>query len=676
MEELHESTPPAEPPKKKSSAKKILLVAALALCAYLAYSVASIFMSPDRQIQQIYLVPDDAVFILQSSDPLKDWQEFSSSAPWQTMKKAKFLGEVIPNVEMLDSVVRENSTLLSLVGKRDLLISVHKTRTRDFDFLMILDMQKVSKMKLLREQIETVLKMTGSTVTQRTYKKVNILEMRDPDTRDILYLAFIDNHCVVSYTSKLVEGAIDVKNRPRIGLEPAFIDVEKLVAGKGLMRMFVNYAYLPAFMSMYLGQDDEYVETFSRSMDFAGLYFGVHKDRMETRGYTMRKDSADPYIAALLSSGSHKMKAHEIMPARTALYTNIGIANPAAFVKELEGILEKTDPENYNTYKSSSKRIESLFGISLETNFLSWMSGEFAVSQSEAGLLGVEPELVLAIRATDIKDARRNMEYIEKKIKNRTPIKIKTVEYKGFEINYVEMKGFFRLFFGKMFDKFEKPYYTYIDDFVVLSNKASSLLSFIEDYGQKNLLADTPGFKKSFSHFDSRSTFFLFTDIQKFYPQLKNSLNATTWADLQADKEIIYSFPQWGMQITGGDYSASLHYVMDYEPYLPEKDQAANDALADAADADDDKAESEADLMNELERFYVEKFQGNVLRDFYPEGALKSESEVKDGRRHGRYREYYENGTLKVRGKYSKNAAKGTWKYYTEEGKFDRKEKY
>ena len=42
------------------------------------------------------------------------------------------------------------------------------------------------------------------------------------------------------------------------------------------------------------------------------------------------------------------------------------------------------------------------------------------------------------------------------------------------------------------------------------------------------------------------------------------------------------------------------------------------------------------------------KFEGNVLREFYPEGALKSEAEVKEGKRHGRYREYYENGKFKT----------------------------
>jgi antitoxin component YwqK of YwqJK toxin-antitoxin module len=55
---------------------------------------------------------------------------------------------------------------------------------------------------------------------------------------------------------------------------------------------------------------------------------------------------------------------------------------------------------------------------------------------------------------------------------------------------------------------------------------------------------------------------------------------------------------------------------------------------------------------------------------------LKSEAEVKEGKRHGRYRQYYEDGTLKLRGKYANNKPKGTWKYYTEDGKFERKEKF
>ena len=117
-----------------------------------------------------------------------------------------------------------------------------------------------------------------------------------------------------------------------------------------------------------------------------------------------------------------------------------------------------------------------------------------------------------------------------------------------------------------------------------------------------------------------------------------------------------------------------MQYVMDYSPYVPET-IAAIDTDEEDEEMDEDAA-TEKEQMSELKRFYVEKFEGNVLREFYPEGALKSEAEVKEGKRHGRYREYYENGKLKLRGKYANNLPKGTWKYYTDEGEFERKEKY
>ena len=113
---------------------------------------------------------------------------------------------------------------------------------------------------------------------------------------------------------------------------------------------------------------------------------------------------------------------------------------------------------------------------------------------------------------------------------------------------------------------------------------------------------------------------------------------------------------------------------MVYSPYEPEE------LVEVATDEEDEEMNedvvTEKEQLSELKRFYVEKFEGNVLREFYPEGALKSEAEVKEGKRHGRYREYYENGKLRLRGKYSHNQPKGTWKYYTEEGKFERKEKF
>mgnify|MGYP001485410111 CR=1 FL=1 len=53
--------------EKKNNTRKIvkrtLLTAGLALAVYMVYSIVYLFISPDRNIQQIYLVPEDAALL-------------------------------------------------------------------------------------------------------------------------------------------------------------------------------------------------------------------------------------------------------------------------------------------------------------------------------------------------------------------------------------------------------------------------------------------------------------------------------------------------------------------------------------------------------------------------------------------------------------------------------------
>lgn len=680
----------APPPQRIESKKerrrskwlrRTLIAAAVLVGGYLLYSAYAVFLTPDHRIQQIYLVPKDAAVILQISDPMGDWKRFSGSAAWQTLSRAGSLGEIADAVAVLDSVLHNNRHLLSLVGKRDVIVSLHKTRPREWDFLAVVDLQKISKMRLLKNQLEQVFSMGGMSVTQRKYRDVPILEMRDPDTRDILYMAFLDNHLVVSYSNGLIEAAVNERESPQIGLNDAFIAVDKMVAGKGICRVFLNYAYLPQFLSIYMAPPGEYFDAFTGSMDFAGLYFDTAKDKIEVRGYTMMNEEPDPYASALLSSGKQKMKAHEIMPARTAFYTNIGFSDPSTFVRELEKALKEKDTVSYESYRSTRDKLEKYFDISLTGDFLDWMAGEFAFAELEPGLLGREGELILAVRAKNIKQAKESMTFIEKRIKGRTPVKIKNVDYNGYEINYIEMKGFFKLFFGGLFDKFDKPYYTYVGDYVVFSNRSESLLSFIEDNRQNNLLADDAAFRRAYSHAANSSTLFLYMNTHRFWALLQPMMTAQTWADLQANRDVAWSFPTAVMQVVA-DRQTSLQITMNHAPEEALEEVVAMDAVSASDEADEadtamnEEAESNRELMSELKRFHVEKFEGNVLREFYDDGELRSESEVRDGKRHGRYREFYENGELKLRGKYVNDRQKGTWKYYTEEGKFDRKEKF
>ena len=692
--ETSEASAPALPPepaagqspRRSSSVRRgvkiALLSAAALLGGYLLWSAYMVWLTPDGNLRQIYLVPRDAAIIIQSSEPIADWKRFTGSEPWKMLSRAESMSDVAATVAELEKTLSENRTLLSLVGKRDLIISLHRTRPAEWDFLALVDLRKISKMRLVKNQLEIVMELAGMEVTRREYKGVSIIEMRDPETRDILHLAFVGNHLVCSYSAALVQASIDERDDPQIGLDPAFFESEKEVAGRGLCRVWLNYAQLPGFLSLYMSSPGKWFDAFTGSMDFAGLALEVGRERIAVEGISILGEEPDPYTAALMSSGKAPMKAHSIMPARTAFYANVGFSDPKTFVAELEKALSGGDQAAYDSYVKTRAQLEKYFDISLADDFLGWMSGELAFAELEPGLLGREGEFILAVRARDIKKARESMALIEKRVRGRTPIRVESVDYNGYPINYVEMKGFFRLFFGGLFSRFETPFYTYVDDYVVFSNRSSSLLSFVEDHRQGNLLEGEETFRKALSRAKGSSTVFSWLDTRRFWPLLQPMMTAETRGDLEKNREVVWSFPSMTLQIVA-DRRTSLDLAMDYLPYenqptaITEVPVEVDTAAADEADeAMNEEADSERELMSELRRFYVEQFEGNVLREFYDSGAIKSESEVKAGRRHGRYREFYEDGTLLVRGKYSAGKPRGTWKYYTPDGAFDRKERF
>lgn len=89
--------------------------------------------------------------------------------------------------------------------------------------------------------------------------------------------------------------------------------------------------------------------------------------------------------------------------------------------------------------------------------------------------------VILAIHSKDIDYAQDQLNYLSEQIRLRTPVKFRNINYNGYTINYLSLKGFFRLFAGGLFDRLEKPYYTIIGDYVLFSNSPAALTTTIKN---------------------------------------------------------------------------------------------------------------------------------------------------------------------------------------------------
>ncbi|QEC51642.1 uncharacterized protein DUF3352 [Anseongella ginsenosidimutans] len=642
--------------------KKILISLSVCLGVLLLLVLGRLFLLPDKYLRQVYLVPRDAIFILETDEPVESWKTFSNSEMWQFMKGYPPFAEIAASAGSLDTVLQENRRLFDLIGSRNLMISAHITRPGDYDFLFLADLQNISKTGSLKNQLDKLYGALDYRVTTRRYENTEIKELYDPAQRETLYLAFVRNHLVCSYTGLLVEAAIREVREPQLGRDLNFIDIMQQVPGRGLCKLYLNYRYVDNYLELYMGGENQAVNDICSSLFYSGLNIGFDKNDLVLEGVSNYADTLDAYLVTLMRSGAHKMDAPGVLSQRTAFYLGLGFNDVDDFYANLELTL-KQDEASWQSFREGVSMIERRLKINVKENLLSWMDGEIVFAQNEPGRLGRQQEFVVAIKAKDIDDAREHLDLVKEQVRKNTPLKFETINYQGYAINYLELSGFFRLFFGKMFERLEKPYYTIVDDYVLFSNSTETLLNLVEDHRQELTLSADKDFREFEKNFGNRSTVFAYFNSLKAFPLLKTFASGETWSSLQTHRKYVEAIRHVGLQLTAEDaplFETRLRLDFENEPLSEEEIpyQAGSDTL------------------DNLERFYVEKLQKNVYREFYENGSLRSEVETSKGLKDGRYKEYYPGGELKIFGRYKNNLRTGRWRYYDDEGKFIRKERY
>jgi hypothetical protein len=631
------------------------------------------FITPDKNISSFYLIPKNAMYVIETNTPIESWKRLSKSEIWKFLKKQDYFADIGQNANYLDSLINDNSILFDLFGSRDLIISAHKTKPKDYDFLFLINLKKGSKIGFMEETLEQVLESSGLKVETKEFKNKSIISGYNRASKETLYFSIVQNYMLCSYTNQLVESAIMESEMPQLGRDEHFLNIYKETPEDGLCKLYINYGLLNDFMKCYSDQANPMVNDLSKIMYYSGLKVEVEDEYTGVEGYTNINDSLDSYLKALMLSGKGDIEAHKILPARTAIYHTLGFESGIEFYKNLVNVLQQ-DEKTWDEFESNKKTIERFLKIDLERDMLSWVANEVAYVENEPSKYTEHSDdIMVVMKANSINYASERLNFIADQVKKRSPAKFKKVEYKDYTIKYLDVKGVFKMFFGKLFAKLEKPYYTMVDDYVVFSNNPRTIISLIEDYETGHTLGKDDVFNEFLNKFNDESTIFSYISSNRAFPLFTKKLDATTRSSVMKNEIYFRSFSDIGFQLTEKEDKFFTQARLNFSEFKPDTNRVENDSLANA----EEDAEVFLDSLDDIQKFIMTKFEHNVIKDYYGNSdKLRFEAETKRGELNGRYREFYETGELKVYGRYRKGEKKGVWHYYNTDGTLQRKERF
>ncbi|MAU15034.1 MAG: DUF3352 domain-containing protein [Muricauda sp.] len=657
--------------------KKRILYGFLGLIVlYLCYLAYIFILSPRTNLQSIYLIPKDAVFIIESERPVKSWEKISGSEAWHHLKKNDYFSELTENIQKVDTVFNENHKLFEFFDNRSLFISIHMISPKEYGIFYVLDLKRIAKLQLLKTYLNTLLD-DGYVLSKRIYHEHEILEVHDRDTKETMYLAFIKNQLVASYTHTLVEASIDQYREPVLGRNLNFLEINQKVGHEDLFRMYVQYHYFDDYIKQYTDKPSDWVKRVSDNFLFSGFYFDLDENSTLTaNGYTNISAVNEYYLEALQKSGTAKRSVPQIAPKSTALYISYGFDSFSEFYENFE-MVQQNDPEQFDTYQEGIAKVEKALKINIKENFVSWIGDEIAVLQIKSHITKGKNDMALVLKSNNPEDAKTNLDFVVDQIRKKTPVKFKAVNYKEHEINFLSIKGFFKMLLGGRFNEFDKPYFTQIDDYVVFSDNPNTLKGMIDKVVEGETLATSEYFKKFDEKFHSESTVFVYSNVPLLYDNMYALADAPTKQKMRKNRDFIICFPQVGFQLTPEDDLFESRLVMNYQD-VEEVKKAIN--VPKSTNKTTPKTQTTAlevtDAVFDLRPIYPTDLNAKSYSKKYANGNIMFEVELKDGLKHGSYEAYYPNGTQKIRGRFRKDEQVGTWRFYNEEGEQVHKKRF
>ncbi|WP_420401784.1 DUF3352 domain-containing protein [Flagellimonas sp.] len=650
--------------------KRILFGLLTLLVIYLCYLAYIFILSPKTNLQSIYLIPKDAVFVIESDKPVESWAKVSESKTWRHLQKNDYFAQLTENIQKVDTVFNDNHRLFEFFDGRSLFISIHMISKKDYGIFYVLDLKRIAKLKLLKTYLNTLLN-ENYTMSKRVYHDHEILEIYDRKNKETMYLSFIKNQLVASYTHILVEASIDQYQEPFLGRNLDFLEVNTRVGYEDLFRLYLQYDFLDDYYGRFSDKTNDWITRASKNLLFSGFHFDLDTGGTITaNGFTNISPTHLNYLTALQQSGTAERTIPNIAPKRTALYISYGFDSFGEFYKNFEAV-QQDDPEQFESYREGIQKVEKFLKIDVKENFVSWIGEEIALLQIKSRISKVENEMALVLKTTDAGMAKTHLDFVLKQIKKKTPVKFKTIEYKGYEIKFLSIKGFFKILLGNRFKEFDKPYFVQVDDYVVFSNSPNTLKVLIDDFKDGSTLNNSEEFQKFNKKFERASSLFIYSDVSLLYENMKIMADTNTKNSLRKNKNFILCFPKAGFQLKPEDDLFESRLVVDYQDIeaLPKTEKPKPKIQIPV-----DQKITEAAF--DLKPIYPSDLNAKTFSKTYSNGQIRFEVDLKDGMKHGQYKAFYSDGTEKITGRYRKDQQVGTWKYFGMDGELLLKKRF
>jgi hypothetical protein len=412
------------------------------------------------------------------------------------------LGEEKMNLlKQLKTSIIDDNILNRYLKDQQIYISVLPDSNKTLNFLITLQIQQDNDLKKFYEQLKLKKAITENS------KELYMVKINDSLS---VYLGIHNQVLTVSTSLKLINDA-----NVRLTENPftEYIKENNRQIKNVLAHVYINFNQAPLLLkNIIAGNINGEIGIFNKQNSFAVLNYNFSKEKILFSGNTELKDQQN-YLKLFENTAAQNTSIQNILPDNTANYALYAYDDYSKWLKKLNSWQAQTN----GTSKTNAviKNIKDEYRIDLNAIFPAYTKNQFILFQLST------TEKLGAISLTNGEKLKQLL--LDVSADYNEDIKL----FKSSDILYC--------YFGEPFKKFGRPYYTIVDNNLVVANNASTVQSFLNDYKHNRLLIQTPQYLDAVNQISTTSNVSYYINTKNSTDIFRNNIQLPFYKHLRAD---------------------------------------------------------------------------------------------------------------------------------------------
>jgi len=432
----------------------VLLIIAIIVISGLYFSRLN--QSQNNIKRYIATIPANASLLLSFNndstfyDLFKDYKGFEMIFGKDEMNELRVLKETF----------LENAEFSAITKQQPVYISFHTENDEAF-WLISMPLLKTNDSQFFQDNLDSLI-----TIQSIENSEANYYELSIPGISRKMYASIQSEKAMFSFSKSLLERSLDKESDH---LSELFLEKfqENNRRNNSPLQLYINHDRLKEFLSLFVRKTNTSLSLFESLNGISMLDLNYRSDVVMFSGTSSITPSDSSYLSLFISQEpvSHQLK--NWFPSNVAEVTTYGISDYRQFHTGLVSILEKR--KEINQLREQMRYIEDKNEVVVDDELLPIWGNEFAKltlkSGEEVGLIAIRDSLEYSLIAD----------------------KISTINADS-SMRQFDNSNLLYYSLGDPFKNLKRPYFAYINGFLVIANNQSTLSSYLEGIKNQELL--------------------------------------------------------------------------------------------------------------------------------------------------------------------------------------------